>query len=391
MSEETTSLPAVLGGTPLRPELPDWPVYDEAVVNVLAELGRTGDWGRYHAAHCSRLIEQLQREHQIQHVHLTSSGTAAVELALRGLQVGQGAEVILSVYDFKSNFTNIALLGAKPVLLPIEMASGQIDLNYLEAAISPATKAILVSHLHGAAVEMPRLMEIARRHSLPVIEDASQMSLAVVAGQAAGTWGDVGILSFGGSKLLSAGRGGAVITQRDDVVNRVRRYTMRGNDAYPFSEMQAAVLLPQLERLGERRRQRELTAAGLRKVCSSRAGLTPFQNAVPDCELDYFKLGFWYDSQAFSGLSRDAFCEAMRAEGIPFSPGFRGLHLIHARNRFRAADSLSSGDLADQSVVVLHHPYLLEGEPAIEAFGQALGRIGEHSERIKSLLSGHSE
>ncbi|WP_437192262.1 DegT/DnrJ/EryC1/StrS family aminotransferase [Planctomicrobium sp. SH527] len=386
VNEDSTSLPAILGGVPLRTQgLPDWPVSDETVVQVLAELGRTGDWGRYHAAHCSRLIEQLQSEHQVPHVHLTSSGTAAVELALRGLQIGQDAEVIMSVYDFKSNFSNIAMLGAKPVLVPLDLMSGQIDLDHLEAAISLATEAILVSHLHGAAVDMPRLMEIAERHSLPVIEDVSQMNLATIAGRPAGTWGDVGILSFGGSKLLTAGRGGAVITSRDDIINRVRRYTLRGNDAYPLSEMQAAVLLPQIARLPERRQQRESIAAGIRAVSLSQSGLRPFQNLVPDCELDYFKLGFWYDPQSFSGLTREAFCAAMRAEGIPFAPGFRGLHLVHARNRFRASGDLSTGDLADQSIVVLHHPYLMEGDSAIAIFQQALDRITRHSTKINTI------
>src|SRR5436853_127214 len=82
--------------------------------------------------------------------------------------------------------------------------------------------------------------ELARGRNIRLIEDAAQMPGATVAGRPAGSWGDVGILSFGGSKLVTAGRGGAVLTSQPDIAQRIRLYTQRGNDAYPLSELQAA-------------------------------------------------------------------------------------------------------------------------------------------------------
>ncbi|WP_139228369.1 DegT/DnrJ/EryC1/StrS family aminotransferase [Planctomicrobium piriforme] len=379
-------MPALLGGDPVRPQGPPlWPVANPAVVEVLQQLAMSGDWGRYHAGHCERLIESLQRAHRVAHVHLASSGTAAVELALRGLKVGPGDEVILSAYDFKANFTNIAHLGAMPVLVEIDSRSGQLSIDLVEAAITQKTKAILASHLHGAAVDMPRLMELAGARGIPVIEDACQMTLATIAGRPTGTWGDVGVISFGGSKLLTAGRGGAVFTQRDDVLQRIRLFTQRGNDAYPLSEMQAAVLPPQLDSLPQQRATRTATVSAIVARLGNHQGLRPFEAPLRDCELDYYKLAFWYDPQAFDGLTREQFSAAMRAEGIPVDSGFRSLHRIHAQRRFRSSGELTAADEADDAVLTLHHPFLLEVEVAANQFLQALDRVRRHATILKTV------
>src|SRR5439155_3874854 len=118
------------------------------------------------------------------------------------------------------------------------------DASRLEAVIGPTTRAIIVSHLHGGLVPMRELMAIAAARGLRVVEDAAQAPGSQVQGRTAGTWGDVGILSFGGSKLLTAGRGGAILSRHADVLQRVRAWTFRGNSIAPLSELQAAVLLP---------------------------------------------------------------------------------------------------------------------------------------------------
>ena len=110
--------PALLGGSPVRPEGPPvWPRRTVETDRVLESLRDSGDWGRYHGPHSARLVAALMHLLQHEHVQLCASGTVAIELALRGCQVGPGDEVILSAYDFKANFTNVVLLGAVPVLV----------------------------------------------------------------------------------------------------------------------------------------------------------------------------------------------------------------------------------------------------------------------------------
>ena len=391
------TLPVLLGGSPVRPHGPPvWPRRSAETDDVLEQLRDSGDWGRYHGPHSARLISALSRSMPREHVQLCASGTVAVELALRGCQVGPGDEVILSAYDFKANFTNIVLLGAVPVLIDCRNDDAQLEVSTIEAAITEKTKAIIASHLQGGLVDMPTLREIADRRGIAIIEDVCQSPGAIVAGQPAGTWGDVATLSFGGSKLVTAGRGGAVLTARPEVAQRIRLYTQRGNEAYPLSEMQAALLLPQWDSLDRDNAARAEVVAELHDL----PGLTPFRSGATSVafrsatgrsfaeqkttlQTAYYKLGLWYDPTAFDGLPRDRFCRAMRAEGIALDPGFSGLHQIHARRRFRAVGDLPNATRACTRVVMLHHPLLLEGPAASRDFRAALDKIARHARMLR--------
>jgi dTDP-4-amino-4,6-dideoxygalactose transaminase len=317
--------------------------------------------------------------HDCDHAVLCASGTAAIELALRGLKVGPGDEVILAAYDFKGNFQDVLTVGATPVLVDIESTSGCLDVTQLEAACSDKTKAVIATHLHGGIVDMPRVMEFAKSRSLAVIEDACQMPGATIHGCVAGTWGDAGVHSFGGSKLLGAGRGGAFFTNSADIVQRARLYSHRGNEAYPLSELQASVLLPQLDRLDERNAKRASNVAQLTSLLANIAGITPLQNTPSDSLPGYYKLGLWYDASAFASLSRDRFADAMQAEGIAVHPGFRSLHQITSRRRFRAVGDLPHATSADGALLVLHHPVLLGDDADLSQIVTAIEKIRDHA------------
>jgi dTDP-4-amino-4,6-dideoxygalactose transaminase len=374
--------PALLGGAAVRPEgPPGWPLADPAIEAALRESWADGSWGRYHGGRIDRLCASLSELQQVEHAIPCCSGTAAVELALRGLKVGARDEVVLAAYDFKGNFQDVAILGATPVLVDIDPITGNLDLQQLRAAIGPATRAIIASHLHGGLVPMRALMELAREHGVPVLEDACQCPGAWIEGRRAGNWGDVGVLSFGGSKLLTAGRGGAVVTNNADIAQRIHLYTARGNEAYPLSELQAAVLLPQFESLDRHNAVRAERVAAL--VPRLPAGLVPFRNPDLDAEPGYYKLGLWYEPEEFAGLSRDQFAAALRAEGIAVDAGFRALHRIHAARRYRAVGDLPHATRADTQVLVLHHPVLLGGSDDVEQILAAIGKVQRHAHALK--------
>src|SRR5207244_5610224 len=120
----------------------------------------------------------------------------------------------------------------------------------------------------------------ADRSGLAILEDACQVPGATVAGKPAGSWGDCGVISFGGSKLLTAGRGGAIVTNREDVLQRIKVYCERGNDAFPLSELQAAVLVPQIPQLAAANEQRRRSVELLLAQCGSLPGLVPLQLAA---------------------------------------------------------------------------------------------------------------
>ncbi len=377
--------PALLGGMPLHPEgPPDWPVATPQIEQVLVELARSGDWGKYHGPHIPALVEALCEFHRCRFSVLCASGTAAIELALRGVGVGSGDEVVMAAYDFKSNFQNILILGATPVLVDVRGDNLQIDVGRIESAITPRTRALLVSHLHGSLVDMPAVRALANRRGLSLVEDACQMHGAMVAGRIAGTWGDAGVLSFGGSKLLTAGRGGAILSDREDVVQRMKLYTQRGNEAYPLSEMQAAILLPQLDRLPEFNRSRLANVSRLRQALGGWPGFAPLPCDLADSAPSFYKVGFWYDASTFGGLPRERFCAALRAEGFAVDPGFPALHTIHSRHRFVAPKVLSEADRADACVVTLHHPILLDQSDWPGKFARAVEKIVRFADDLRT-------
>jgi dTDP-4-amino-4,6-dideoxygalactose transaminase len=197
-----------------------------------------------------------------------NSGTDALILALRGLGVGPGDEVITCSFSFFATAEAISAVGATPVFVDVEESSYLIDLDQLEAAITPATKVLLPVHLFGRPVDMERVCAIAERHGLRVVEDCAQATGASWAGRPVGSWGDVGCFSFFPTKNLGgAGDGGAVTcgdpalaqSMRELAVHGMPRRYLHTSLGYNsrLDAIQAAVLnvkLPHLTSWIERRR-----------------------------------------------------------------------------------------------------------------------------------------
>jgi perosamine synthetase len=356
---------------------PPWPVADEAVREALQQAYVDGSWGRYQGPHSARLMAALGEFFQVEFVTLCCSGTLAVQLALRGLGIGPGDEVLLAGYDFAGNFRSIEAIGARPVLVEVDAGNWNLDSSALAAGCQPATRAIVVSHLHGGVVPMRAVMGFAQSRGIAVVEDACQAPGSIVEGRLAGTWGDAGVLSFGGSKLLTAGRGGAVLTQSAAVQQRIKVFSEQGNQAFPLSELQAAVLAPQLAKLPVRNEQRAASVALLLRQLESSGvlgGLMPFTNKAEDSHPGYYKLGLQYRAEAFGNHSRAQFIAAAQAEGIALDVGFRGF--IHrSSRRCRQAGPLVHARVASEDAIVLHHPILLEPPEVILQLAAAITKV----------------
>jgi dTDP-4-amino-4,6-dideoxygalactose transaminase len=197
-----------------------------------------------------------------------NSGTDALILALRGLGIGPGDEVITSSFSFFATAEAISAVGATPVFVDVEAETYLIDPERIPAAITPATRALLPVHLFGRPVDMERILTLARDHNLRVIEDCAQAAGASWAGRPVGSWGDAGCFSFFPTKNLgAAGDGGAVVCRDPELVQRVRELAVHGmprrylHTALGYNSrldaLQAAVLavkLPHLPDWVERRR-----------------------------------------------------------------------------------------------------------------------------------------
>ena len=360
-----------------------WPPCDAQLRDVFLRMLEDGSWGRYRGPHGDALAAALAEYHGVEHCVLCCSGTAAVELSLRAAGVGPGDEVLLCAYDFKANLVNVLHPGAIPVLVDTVPGQPIMDVRCLEGAITPRSKALIVSHLHGLSAPMVELRQFCERHGLVLIEDACQNPGALLDGRRAGAHGDLGVLSFGGSKLLTAGRGGAILTSSKTFVQRIHLYTQRGNEAYPLSEMQAAVLLPQLRQLDVRNAHRAVSVEILRKGLESNEVLRAVLPAGFSAESEedsghdtaaFYKIAFLM-SVGYSMEFRGHLSAMCLRSGIPLYPGFSALQSIHAKSRFRGIGGLENSAELGRRLMVLHHSVLLQEPAKIDAMALELCRI----------------
>lgn len=353
---------------------PAWPPRDERVQAALLAAWEDGSWGKYHGGHVTRLENELASMHGVPHALACASGTFAVELALRGLKIGPGDEVALAAYDFGGNFRAIEAVGARPVLVDIEADSFALDLASLEGVRGPALRCVIVSHLHGSLADMQAIRAWCDQHGVALVEDACQTPGATVEGRIAGSWGDVGVLSFGGSKLLTAGRGGAIVTADPHVAQRAKIFCERGNHAFPLSELQAAVLLPQLARLAERNAVRLARVERLLRGIAECADLVGLTLPAPRGAPSFYKLGWRYRPALSDAGARARLIAALQREGVAVDAGFRGF-VGRSAARCRRAESLAQAEEASVATVILHHPVLLAGEETIDRVALAVRKV----------------
>jgi dTDP-4-amino-4,6-dideoxygalactose transaminase len=230
---------------------------------ILAAMARVLDSSRFILGPEGQALEAtLAARSGVRHGVGVGTGTDALLLALRVLGVGAGDEVITPAFSFVASSSTIVWAGATPVFVDIDPDIYALDVKALERAITPRTRGIVAVHLYGHAAAMGPITSLARAHGLFVIEDAAQSVAAEVDGRPVGAWGDVTCLSFYPTKNLGAcGDGGMILTDRDDLLERLRRLRHHGDRGRyqhvelgvgsRLDELQAAILRVKLDRLDE--------------------------------------------------------------------------------------------------------------------------------------------
>jgi len=221
---------------------------------------RNGHWK------AKELESELETVLEVKHAQLVSSGTAAVSVALASAGIGAGDEVIMPSFTFVASFEAIMMLGAIPVLVDIDDTL-TMDPQAVKTAITSKTKAVMPVHMCGSMANLEALQAICKKHNLILIEDSSQATGATYKGKPLGSIGDLGCLSLDFVKIITAGEGGAVLTNNEAYYRHADHYSDHGHDhvgkdrgaeTHPFlgynfriSELHAAVGLAQLRRLDE--------------------------------------------------------------------------------------------------------------------------------------------
>ena len=211
-----------------------------------------------------------------------SNGTAALEVAIQALGVKEGDEVIMPAFTIISCAMAVTKVGAVPVLVDSDLQTWNMNTEEIEAKITPRTKAIMIVHIYGLPVEVDRVLALAEKYNLKVIEDAAEMHGQTYNGRPCGSFGDISTFSFYPNKHITTGEGGMVMTDDEELAERCRmirnlcfrkdvRYVHDEiSDNYRFTNLQAAVGLAQLERLdefvGKKRRMGSYYTEKLREI-----------------------------------------------------------------------------------------------------------------------------
>ena len=216
----------------------------------------------------------------------TSNGTVALHLALETLGVGKGDEVIVPDLTFAATINAVLYTGAKPVIVDVDKERWTISPDEISKAINPKTKAIIPVHVYGQPCEMDRIMEIAKKHNLYVVEDCAEAHGASFKGKKVGSFGDISIFSFFGNKIITTGEGGMCVTNskklddkmrvlRDHGMNKEKRYWHDHiGFNYRMTNLQAAIGCAQLERIEEIIAAHKEIENNYKKQLSSVSGIT---------------------------------------------------------------------------------------------------------------------
>ena len=277
------------------------------------------------------------------HAIAVSSGTAGLHMAVRGLGIGSGDEVVTTPFSFVASANCLLFEGATPVFADIEEVTLGLDPALAEAAIGPATRALLPVDVFGNACRITELEGLARTRGLGLIEDSCEAFGTILNERPLGSFGDASVFAFYPNKQITTGEGGMVLTDDDDLAGRLRSMRNQGRDEdgtwlrhvqlgfnYRIDEMSAALGVAQLRRRDELKAGRERVFAAYRDRLADRPWVT-LPEAVEGADVDWFVYVIRLDPT----VDRDRLIHQLAAEGVPGRPYFSPIHLQpYYRERF---------------------------------------------------------
>lgn len=294
----------------------------------------------------------------------TSSGTAALHLALVSFGIGKGDEVIIPTLSFIATANCVAYTGAKPIFVDSEPLTWNIDPDKIKEKITDRTKAIVPVHLYGHPVDMDPIMDLAEEHSLVVIEDAAEAHGAEYRKRKVGSIGHVGCFSFYGNKIITTGEGGMITTSdeefmekammlRDHAMSKEKRYwhPFMGYN-YRMTNMQAALGLAQVEKIEEYIEIKRINAKKYNEKLGSISSIT-----LP-CERDWAKNVYWLYSILVDNIQRDDFTTRLREKEIDTRPFFYPMHTQppytdHSNEKLEVAEDIAKRGVSLPSATTL--------------------------------------
>ena len=361
---------AILGGSPLRQRpFCSWPQYRPQDAKRLLQVLESLHWGGYPmpSRYAGEFAERFANLHGARYGLCVANGTIALVAALQAAGIRFGDEVIVPAYTWDGTATAVLFAGGVPVFADVDPDSYCLDLESVRRALTPRTRAILPVHLAMRFADMDNLLALARERDLKVVEDCAHAHGGQYRGRGAGSMGDLGCFSFQESKLMTCGEGGIVITSslqyfehlqsqancgRASMTDQYQQRVLGSN--YRITELQAALLIGQLDMLPELAAKRARAAGLLSDALRAIPGVCPLPAQPAITQEAIYCYVFQYRPEP-AGVARDLFVAALEAEGIPcdgrfYEPVYRS-DLFHATPEICPQLCVSRKQPVDYSVV----------------------------------------
>ena len=358
---------AIDGGSRVFPEgfgFEPWPPVNEATAEKLKEVYLRHKWSFYGEEE-KKFAAAFAKYHDAAFGTFMVNGTVTLETALLALGVGPGDEVIVPSWTWLATGMAPIYLGATPVFVDGERDTFCMDPEAFEAAITPRTKAVIPVHLFGSLADLDKIVAIARKHSLAVVEDCAHAHGAKWNNKGVGSFGDVGSFSFQQSKIMTSGEGGECITSDANLFDRIGRISHigyqfaaeRGKPSTPppadldcrnyrATDFQAAILADQLARLAGDSRRRAANADYLHRELAKIPGISTQAPGRCATVQSYYVFGITVDPAALKpGKTRNDVIAALKAEGAVEvfagwgAPAYRQKLWNVSEKRYRVASS----------------------------------------------------
>lgn len=346
---DKSSLLAIKGGKRVRENsFAPWPAYDSSHYEEISRMmidsklwrgiGMPACWTGKESENIAEKFESLMSSYiEAPYLFCVNSGTTALEIALQTLNLSRGDEVIVTPYSYFASASAIKRAGATPVFADISHQTLNMDVQSVEKLITERTKALIVVHFGGIPAPMGRILNLAQKHNLRVIEDCAHALTAKWHGKNVGTIGDIGCFSFQGTKLLTAGEGGALSTCSEEYAKIMYSLHNGGRDLlkeksdfhallggnYRISEIQAALLYLGWDLFLKQEKRRKENVLYFYKQLNKIEGFHLVETEESHIDRNYYIISLYYRKEFFQGLSRKRFVTLLNSEGIPCTTGYR--------------------------------------------------------------------
>jgi perosamine synthetase len=308
------------------------PSITDKEVELVTEAVRYG-WYEDRNMHIDRFIEEFSSYTGMKYCLPTAHCTDAIHLALLALNIGPGDEVIVPDITWAASAAPIHYMGATPVFADMDRKDWCLDPESFEKSITPKTKAVIVVDVYGNMPQMDKIQKISREHGIPIIEDAAEAMGAEYRNKKAGTFGEIAVFSFNATKLMIAGQGGMLVTNKKRIYEKAKKLWHHGmveyskkaywseeiGFNYQWTNMQAALALAQMRRLNELLEQKR---RAYNWYCE---GLKDIDGIQLNYEAKNTRSTFWIATAVIDkkyGLRKEAIASKLKPYGIDSRPFF---------------------------------------------------------------------